>query len=350
MEALMKQLALTSAAILSVFFFFCGKDNSGPTAPGTTLPSWVHSDYLWSTGTMGGLREINMADTVVRAISLGYDLFNYVTVLDSSIFLGGGMGDSIKRVEIFSDSTVDSISTAKSVVAGSFGRAAGMEAGAGRVWVAGTGSKALFGVNALTINIDVEIPLQGGPDSGGCAALSPSGTIMYVVTRAPLTLHAVDLVARSQTGYVVVDSLDSAGAASVAASGPNVFVYIADKHQLATVNSAGTAVTGRVTVQGIVRRDEKMAGGVPGIFVTRRDTNPNVLARITPRTGAVDAVYPLAPTTETLTEAKVFGGRVFIVLINSATGQNAVVEIDPSTMTLLHRIEHVYVSDISLQR
>lgn len=321
----------------------CGDEDSGNTPDPVENPGLV-----WAVGTMGGLKAIDMSDTVVRAVNLGYDLYGLVCADEPYVFIGDGMTPGVKRISLLSDTT-DTIEQGTSTVTAALGRAVAMTKVGDRVWVIGRGSKTLLGIDPVANVTDIEIALAPASDTGGCASMTALGGTVYVLTRRPLTVHAVSVSERRVVQSLNLETTpDSTSVGTIGAGANEVYAYIADRKEIVVVNTAATAEIRRVSVQGVERLDERMCAGPLGVYITDRSGSDQSLLRINLQSGAVDGRLDLAANTESLSLAKTFGNRLLVVIINSVYGQNAVIELDPTTMATMHRVEHVYVSDISV--
>ena len=331
----------------------CAEEDAtpGPEQPPVYSDLVDSAGLVWAIGTMGGLKAIDMADTVLRAVDLGRMIYDFLAVSGPHIWVAGGTGSTpMQRVTLLSDTT-DTLETTSNAVTAAIGRPTGLDAAGGRVWAIGRGTKALFGIDTAANTVDLQVVFTGVPDSGGCVALAPFGPAMYVLSTNPFVVHAVDMASGTLSWQLALDSVaDSTGKASMGVAGDEVYVYVASRRELVAVSVSGRSVVRRVTVSGVSRSDEMMTASSAGVFVTQRASTMHSLLAVSAQTGDTLGHYDLADRTESLSAVQAFGQRLLLVLIDSSTGQNSVLELWPSDMSLLHRVNHVYVTRVAVQR
>ncbi len=333
-----------------LFAVSCSEDGSG------TGPSAVPFDdsvdpagLVWTVGTMGGLRGIDMNDTVLHVVDIGFSIYECVAATGRFVWIAGGMSAGVQRIEPFLDSAA-TVTKPAAITATAASQQAGtveeLETAAGRVWAIGSGGLALFGIDTASNTMDVTVALGGGTDSSRALSMCPAGSRMYVTSTNPLRLHEVDLLAATSVP-IDVDTGDGSGRATVGYDGASVYVYIAARRELVVVRPSDRAVSSRVAVAGVSRGDESMTASTRGVWVSMR-TGTHALLKVSPEDGSTVGQASFAQGVESLTWARVYGQRLMCVLINGPT--NSVVELDPGDMTVRDRVDGVYVNAVAVGR
>lgn len=341
---------LVMLATVGALLWSCSEDDTStgpdgiPPFDDTVSPNGL----VWAIGTMGGLKAIDMQDTVVRAIDLQYELFERCVAYGRYVYLLGGMTNPVKRIVLLSDST-DTADIPSNLSAVPSGRPVGGVAAMGKVWFVVSGSNAVYCIdttdNALSAAATV------GADSSECIAMALGETSLYVLTRMPLQLHAVDMETGSFKASLPVDAAGAYGgtaAVSLGFTGDAVYVFNDESRTCAVVDPCLSSVVGSWALTDSSMGTQHICAGTAGLFVNYAGDSVHSLARLAPTTGAIEASHDLTPTLESLEEVRVIGQRLLFSLIDSRTGQNAVVELDPADLSLIGRVNHVYVTDFSV--